>query len=528
MKRPSVRTAALALFGLSGFSALLYEVLWFRALSFMLGSTLYSASTMLGAFMAGLALGALLGGRLADRLQSPLRALALLELGIGFAGGLTLFWIYRLPPVYFWLFQGLHREPWAFYGGQFALCFALLLVPTALMGATLPVMVRLLAEELGSLGRRTGQAYAVNTLGGLLGAVLGGVLLLPALGLRLASLVAAGGNFLASAGFLALAGAERRVWLPAAGFLALALLSMAGGWRFEDHLANFYLAGRFRSYEELRAAQQREREVFYGEYPQGSVRAYIDGMGFLIIQTGGKMEGTPFDDVPNAMLASYIPVAAHRGRPQKALVIGLGAGWTLRAARRYVPQVDVVEINPGVVEAARRFGHNREVLGQARVILDDGRRFLTYARGRYDIITSEPSYPASSEVTSLFTREFYRIALERLNEGGVFSQWLPAWALRRAEAYMMVKTFASVFEHVQVYQVPISRDLIMIGSAGPLRSPEEVVKAVKAMEHWGFPLEFSLFMGELRVKALLRSRGLPLNTDDRPLLEFSVLRNLLR
>ncbi|HVE14605.1 MAG TPA: fused MFS/spermidine synthase [Elusimicrobiota bacterium] len=148
------------LFFISGSSALIYEVIWARRLALVFGSTVHSVSTVLAAVMAGLALGSLLGGRLARRRLRPLRTYGLLELGVAASAA-------AVPAV----LRGL--QAWAEGGGllpvpaRFLVSFAVLLLPTALMGATFPVLARHVAR--GEPGRDIGRLYAANLLGACVG-----------------------------------------------------------------------------------------------------------------------------------------------------------------------------------------------------------------------------------------------------------------------------------------------------------------------------------------------------------------------
>ncbi|HAH05976.1 MAG TPA: hypothetical protein DCM05_05500 [Elusimicrobia bacterium] len=171
-------------FFLSGFAALLYEVLWVRLLALYFGSTTLAASAVLAAYMAGLALGSLLGGRAADRLgaRALLLAFAGLELGTGVLGLLTRPLIPLLGGAL--LSMGLLEAPASIQGAAyFSASLLLLLLPTTLMGATLPVLTR-----WAGLSRKEGfdkpfsLLYGLNTLGAVLGAASAGFFLIAVLG----------------------------------------------------------------------------------------------------------------------------------------------------------------------------------------------------------------------------------------------------------------------------------------------------------------------------------------------------------
>jgi len=192
---PQVRSALLlALFFASGASGLVYEVVWMRLLSLTLSVTVYAVTTVLCAFMSGLALGAAIGGWAADRVKSPLLAYGLVELGIAATAVGTAATLFHLGPAYVWVHDRLGASPLAFTSGRFALAFVVLLVPCTLMGATLPLLGRATIADRDAVGRGAGGLYAMNTLGAVLGTVAAGFALIPGLGLWRTSAVAAGLN----------------------------------------------------------------------------------------------------------------------------------------------------------------------------------------------------------------------------------------------------------------------------------------------------------------------------------------------
>jgi spermidine synthase len=200
-------------FFLSGATALVYEVLWIRMLGLVFGHTVFAVTTVLAAFMAGLGLGSWVFGRIADRQARPLRLYGLLEIGVGVFCLLVPLLLPVVESIYRGLARGLGLSFFAFSLAQFALILLLLLPPTTLMGATLPVLSRLFATEASSLGRRVGFLYALNTLGAMVGTGLAGYVLLPSLGMRATLLLAATVN-LVLGGLLVLA--DRRLLAPAA------------------------------------------------------------------------------------------------------------------------------------------------------------------------------------------------------------------------------------------------------------------------------------------------------------------------
>ena len=183
------------IFLLSGASGLVYEVIWTRQLTLLFGSTVFATSTVLTAFMAGLALGSYYFGRLADREKRPLRLYALLEVGIG---AFALIWpllLSVLNAIYILAYRGLDAEFYSLSLIRFVLSFLVLLVPSTLMGGTLPILSRFFVNRLEKLGLNVGALYALNTFGAVVGCVAAGFFLIQFLGVQASIYLAAAINF---------------------------------------------------------------------------------------------------------------------------------------------------------------------------------------------------------------------------------------------------------------------------------------------------------------------------------------------
>src|SRR6266511_212623 len=177
------RRVVVGLFVVSGISALMYEIAWTRLLNLLFGDTVLAMSTVLASFMAVLALGGFWGGRIIDRRSHVLTIYAALEVSIGLAALLLPVALKAITPLYIWLHQQLHTTFYLFSLLRFLLTFGLLLVPTTLMGATLPVLSRYAVRTHATLGRNMGLLYALNTGGAVLGCFTAGYALIGSVGL---------------------------------------------------------------------------------------------------------------------------------------------------------------------------------------------------------------------------------------------------------------------------------------------------------------------------------------------------------
>lgn len=168
------------LFFVSGFTGLVYEVLWTRSLTLVFGNTIYAAATVLAAYMGGLALGAWFIGRRVDRVSRPLLLYALLEALVGASALVFPYFLKGSVPLLQVLYRSGHTDALGLV--RFLLAFVFLLIPTAAMGGTLPALAKLMAR-VENAGRVLAWLYGINTFGAVLGTVAAGFYLLPGFGL---------------------------------------------------------------------------------------------------------------------------------------------------------------------------------------------------------------------------------------------------------------------------------------------------------------------------------------------------------
>jgi spermidine synthase len=209
----TVRLLLITLFFASGISALVYEVVWIRALSLTFSITVYSLTTVLCAFMAGLGLGAAISARFADRLRRPLIAFGVAELGIAASGMVVPDILSSLGPAYLSLFESFGGAGVAFSVSRFGLAFLVLVIPSTLMGVTLPLLSRAVIDRDAVVGSRAGELYGANTIGAVFGCILAGFVWIPAFGLTTTSAIAAGLNIAIACGAFAIA-VRHRVSVP--------------------------------------------------------------------------------------------------------------------------------------------------------------------------------------------------------------------------------------------------------------------------------------------------------------------------
>ncbi len=205
-------------FVLSGATGLIYEVLWVRMLGLVFGATTLAVSTVLAAFMGGLALGSALAGRVGARVVRPVRAYGLLEIGIALYALAVPLLFALVDNLYVILWQRFHPSFFVFSSLRFLLSCLMLLVPTTLMGATLPLLAAALLRSGGPNSTSVTKLYARNLVGAICGSIAAGFLLLPSLGVRNTILAASVINIII--GIVAIV-ADRRAQVVANGVRSL-------------------------------------------------------------------------------------------------------------------------------------------------------------------------------------------------------------------------------------------------------------------------------------------------------------------
>jgi predicted membrane-bound spermidine synthase/tetratricopeptide (TPR) repeat protein len=465
---------------LSGFVALAYEIAWIRLLALVLGSSTYSFSLMLAAFIAGIACGSYLISRRLCPQVDPYRLFGLAELGVAVSILVTLPLYERLPYLFLRLSGLLNRTPETFYVFEvikFLLCFALMLVPTSFLGMTLPLASRVVTPAITQMGRKVALVFSLNTLGNVLGAVLVGLWLLPLLGVK--GLIESGiiVNLLLAFVVLWTAGRTRQWWRAlamGAGLAGMLLgivslpswdsLSLSSG-QFRNRRI-----GRYHSYDDYRRSLHSQTLLFHKDDRDATVTVVQGQEGELYLKVNGKTDASSRGDLPTQLLLAHVPLLL-KPEAQHVLLVGLGSGITAGSALRHpLERLDVVEISAGVVEAAQFFKeHNRHALQDHRLHLhlEDANTFLRLTPRRYDVIISEPSNPWIAGVGNLFSVEFYQAVQHHLREGGVLAQWFHSYEMDDNTLELILRTCAAVFQHVTLWKT-LSEDILILGSASPL------------------------------------------------------------
>ncbi len=541
-----LRALRLADFGaaISGLCALSLEVMWTRAISMAVGATTYSFTVMLAAFLTGIWIGSWLHAALPLRRLGPALQLGLVLCVIGLASALASLWIPRLPELAVRLNVEIYGlAPRIRSGTALLLGFLVMLVPCVFMGVAFPLAGEARALLMRGFGRSAGDVLGLNTAGAIAGSLLAGFVLIPGLGLQRGMLLAAGlyvayGCLLLVAA-LAIRGPRAVAIAGAASVTACGAL-LAPWWvrpwdldllgAFQnDHLA-FWTDEQ--GVTDLAARMAGWSILYYREGRASTVSVVDQGWNRTLI-VNGKAEASddPIDGHIQRMLG-HVPVLMHPD-PKSAFVLGMGTGITLGAVMAHPGLEEIVlgEIEPAVLGARPFFAAvNGDPLGdpRLRVRIQDGRNTLKTTPRRFDVITADPIHPWTSGSVYLYTREYYRIARERLTPQGVMCQWLPITGLSAADVRSVMATFAGVFPHTSLWQS--SHDVLLIGSTQPIaldlerltaRIASPRVRRQLAVLGLDDPIAFLAEQGMDDADVREYAEGAVVNTDDNVFLEFS-------
>ncbi len=472
--------AAIAL--LTGFAMMTVQTTVIRIGALSMGPSQFTFSMVVAVFVLSIAVGSFLVSAFS---KIPRWIIVANQWGIAVLL-LLLYPLLEESPYWMMVLRTPFQSTNAGFVGYYAVALlALLLVvglPVILSGASLPLLFHHLRRQVDHLGDLAGYLYSWNTVGSLVGALLGGYALFFWLDLDQVYKVAIA-SVLLSAGIL-----TARIYgriLIAAGVLVLLGITVfvLPGWRPEILYSGLF---RVRVAEQLAklsspyagadrfirpyAGRGGAKILFATDDPTTSVvvREFHRQNGKRVrqIATQGKSDGDTETDYGTTGLLAVLP-ALFAERAERAFVIGWGVGSTVGHLGDFtsMKNVDVAEISPGVLEAAPLFDfatNNASTNPKIHVIQSDAYRALMRAEGSYDVIVSEPSHIWVAGVEMLYTSEFLEAAKKRLTPGGVYCQFVHRYEFDDESLALVLRTFASVYDNFSVWH-DVNQTLLLVG-----------------------------------------------------------------
>ncbi|HTC33355.1 MAG TPA: fused MFS/spermidine synthase [Bryobacteraceae bacterium] len=486
-KRPSGQRArgvtfVYAAIAFSGLTALGAEVVWTRLLSLLLGATVYTFSIILAVFLTGLWAGSCAGSFLARRVRDPKLAFAGCQILLALAIAWTAFTLaYVLPwwPVDPWL----ATSPWLNFDLDLTRTIRAIFPATLLWGVSFPLALAAASANREDPARLTGEVYAANTAGSIVGALAFSLVLIPWIGTQgsqqMLIWMAAAAAVIALVPLVskramvfagAVAGAAVVAWGLAATVGAVPWQAIAYGRRVAPILRGLYGTN-----------DAETTPVFVGEGINASVVITQRGDVKSFYVSGKSEASSTLLDMRLQRMMGHLPalvtsLSSSGSTPRSVLVVGFGAGVTAGSLVPYpeVQNIVICELESLIPPASDKFfgKENNHVLRDPRshVIYDDARHYILISPDKFDVITTDPIHPWVKGTSTLYSREYYELVKSHLNPGGVAAQWLPIYESDEETVKTELATFFSVFPNATVWSNYLNGDgydLVLLGSANP-------------------------------------------------------------
>ncbi len=509
---PGQQQLVLWTFFVSGLMSLALEIIWFRMLVVFLRPTAYAFTIMLACVLGGIALGSALAAPVLRRRARWMPVLAIIQALIGVAAVLSFNALTRAQAAIDVATPWFDRLGLNTYLAPLVASSVVAMLPTTLLlGLAFPIGLSLWAGDDTSdeTSRRVSVFYSLNVFGAILGSLLAGFVLLPAIGTR-GSLILVSALATTSSMVLAWSLRSTRPRFAYAVAVVAPVLFAAGAYYSVDPFAVAF--ERFHRSESL---------VWREEGVQTTVAVH-DRRGdppMRVMYLDGNHQA---NDSPATAFVHHrigaLPVMLHPA-PTTALVVGLGGGATPGAVARYNLDVDVVELSAAVVAGSEFFKNiNFDLLTRpnAHLRVDDGRNFLMMSRKKYDVITADIILPRHAGAGALYSKEYYELVRDSLAEGGLVMQWNGGDSA--TEYKLLMRTFLSVFPYTTLW----GDGSLMLGSLKPFALSQRAYEARRPgfdLFNWDLPTLKRIYIaGTDEVRAFVGDG--PILTDDKPVIEY--------
>ncbi len=473
---------------ISGATALASQVIWTRTLSLLFGATVYTFSLILAVFLFGIGIGSSIGSVLARGLERPRLALGWTQMLLCGAIAWAAYTLALSLP--FWpIDPSISMSPWYNFPLDLARAFWVVLPASILWGASFPLALASVATKGQDPARLVGGVYAANTVGAIVGAIGGSLLMVTMLGTQHSQQA-----LIILCGLAALLVLEplqssaddkvrpRTAW---AGTIPIVIAAVVAALLARNVPALPKLLVAYGRYAATRAHQDID-VIYMGEGWNASVAVTRLPGGILNYHNAGKVQASsePQDMRLQRMLGHLTTLIPDK--PQRVLVIGCGAGVTAGAVSidPNLEQETIAEIEPLVPRVVSTYfaEHNFNVIAnpKVRVQLDDARHYLMTTREKFDAITSDPLDPWVKGAAMLYTREFFEVVKSRLNPGGVVTLFVQLYESNTAAVKSEIATFMEAFPNGVVWgntQDGRGYDLVLMGTLEPLQINVDAIQA---------------------------------------------------
>ena len=525
-RRPNL---ALVLAFVSGLTSLGYQVLWTRLLSSGTGNSTYVFTLILGMFLIGITLGAMVFSSLRPRIARPILLIAVAQVLVAAIALAGLVLVIGRP-------GEIDPGNWLATAGAIVGPVMLVVLPaTIVLGFTFPASSTLLGDDPSRIAANAGRLLAANTAGSITATFAIPFFVIPAVGspaaVALLALVNVGTGVVLLArltGRSGISSAQRVGAGAVAGVVGLAIVGtlVMPGWIVDPSVARIRAMGApiFESREDEIASVQAGKLA--------TPQLWVTGTGMTLLTVDAKL----------------MPILPLMLRPESktALTVAFGMGTAFRGAVIAGLETEAVELVPTVPKFFGYFYPDAEQIladPKGKVIVTDGRNHLELSELTYDIIVTDPPPPIFSSGASVISSlEYYESGREHLNPGGIMMQWIP-WGSTLEEFKAHLRTFRSVFPHMSIVMGPGGYGMYVMGSDQPLTYDEAAMREVlgrpriledistaydspvTTVDAWIARIDQLRWIDDEEIDRFVGSG--PFVTDDRPLPEYFLLRRIM-
>lgn len=467
--------------GLQGACALGAEVVWTRLLGMLLLATVYAFSIILAVFLVGIAVGGAAASWLIRRTRADVSlgiCQLLLTLTIAWTAGVI---VGILP---FWSDQVLSTtNPWLMFALDLKRCLFAILPPALLWGASFPLACAAAVKSPDDdPGRVAGGIYAANTLGGIAGALLVSLVLIPWIGTQQSTRLILLLSALSGVIVLVPAIVKRSArTLPALGVLAAVLLSVGLAWGIPEVPGDLVAYGR-----RMGIFKGQSQILYVAEGRNSSVAISRWSNGTTYVNVNGHVEATTeLFDMKLQRMVGHLPGLLHPN-PKSVLGIGFGAGVSAGTFTRYptVQKITVCEIEPVIPPASTKYFAEQDYdvyhNPKTHIVYDDARHYLLTTDEKFDIIASDPLDVFVKGTAALYSKEYFEAVKRHLNPGGYFSLYVPLYETDEPTIKSELETFFQAFPNASVWSNTrdgLGYDMVFMGQVEPLKINVDQIEA---------------------------------------------------
>lgn len=503
----------------TGFLSMGAEVVWIRAYSPILGTTIYSFAFLLAVYLLFTWFGSSI-------YRNGLKNRNVMSLDILLALGFLFFVLTLVLPdariggLDYFKFSS---ELFILGSRSTSLISILsLIISVGIFSLILGYLTPMIIDRLGGGdAETTGKVYAINIIGSVLGPLLMGYFVVPIFGVK-ASLILLSTIFLLVFLFVYRDTVPKPLITNAITVIGAIMLVMG-----------VFFTVTFEEYLPDKTRHEIRRDHVATVIAKGEGRnkqLFVNGIGITIITTITK-------------IMAHMPLLVHSGQPKSGLVICFGMGTTFRSMLSWGIETKAIELSKAVAESFGFFFSDYEEIlssSKAELIIDDGRRYLVRNERKYDVITIDPPPPIQAAGSGLlYSDEFIKLLRLRLNEDGILHHWFPG-VKDTVVLPGIVRAITNNFEHTRIFMSGEKGGFHILSSRLPIVLPRTVGELAKRvplaasadMLEWTAEdvtlpfLLYSIFRTEVSVEEILKANGDSLLTDDRPLNEYYLLRQL--